>query len=100
MNVEVLGLVISLVIFWSALIIGAMKWLWDGYTQALVHRFEQLEQNTADQSAKWQELERRIATEYVRREDWVRFGGTIDAKMDRLSGSMDTLKEMIYARRD
>lgn len=40
-------------------------------------------------------LERMLPLEYVRREDWIRFSGTIDAKMDRLHDKLGDLADRI-----
>ena len=66
--------------------------------QRLVHREDE----------RWSQLERAIyelrvllPVEYVRREDWIRFSATLDAKMDGLRDEMREeiapLKEKLYA---
>jgi hypothetical protein len=58
--------------------------------------------------AQWQEVERALfelrATlplEYVRREDWIRFSGTLDAKLDAMREEMREeiaeVKKRLYA---
>jgi hypothetical protein len=34
-----------------------------------------------------------LPNEYVRREDWIRFSGVIDSKLDALSTKLDALRE-------
>ncbi len=38
-------------------------------------------------------LRAELPNEYVRREDWIRFSGTIDAKLDTLNAKFDALRE-------
>jgi len=42
--------------------------------------------------------------EYVRREDWIRFGGTLDAKLDamreEMRGEIAEVKDRLYAGRN
>jgi len=68
-------------------------------------------QATQRESERWQEIERGLfelravlPLEYVRREDWIRFGGTLDAKLDALREEMreeiSGVKERLYAGRN
>lgn len=38
-------------------------------------------------------LRAQLPNEYVRREDWIRFSGQIDSKLDKIYQRIDTLKE-------
>ena len=60
---------------------------------------------------RWQEVERllfelraSLPLEYVRREDWIRFSGTLDAKLDAMREEMreeiGEVKERLYAGRN
>ena len=62
-------------------------------------------------SERWQEVERllfdlraSLPLEYVRREDWIRFSGTLDAKLDAMREEMreqiGEVKERLYAGRN
>ncbi|MDO8432052.1 MAG: hypothetical protein Q7S58_06525 [Candidatus Binatus sp.] len=66
---------------------------------------------TLREAERWQEIERglfdlraMLPLEYVRREDWIRFGGTLDAKLDALREEMrediSGVKERLYAGRN
>jgi len=68
-------------------------------------------QATLREAERWQEIERglfelraMLPLEYVRREDWIRFGGTLDAKLDALREEMreeiSGVKERLYAGRN
>lgn len=60
---------------------------------------------------RWQEVERSLfelrasmPLEYVRREDWIRFSGTLDAKLDAIRQDMreeiGEVKKGLYVGRD
>jgi hypothetical protein len=80
--------------------IGAVKAILDR------HRMD-----TQQVTQHWQELERSLfelrvslPIEYVRREDWIRFGATLDAKLDAMREEMreeiGEVKERLYAGRN
>lgn len=75
----------------------------------LEERFAIQERMRVEGQARWErefeELERqlrqtaeRLPNEYVRREDWIRFSATMDAKLDTLHRKIDGLVEKVYAR--
>ena len=79
---------------------GSVKWMLDRQRQSL-----------SSDSERWSEIERglyelraSLPLEYVRREDWIRFSGTLDAKLDAMREEMREeiriLKERLYAGRD
>lgn len=62
-------------------------------------------------SERWQEIERAVfelrasmPLEYVRREDWIRFSGSLDAKLDAMREEMREeiaeVKDRLYAGRN
>ena len=59
------------------------------------NRIENLAQRTEGDVIKLREV---LPIEYVRREDWIRFGGSIDRKMDTLNQSINQLTEKLHAR--
>ena len=79
-----------------------------GMIRAMLDRHHQ---GTLREAERWQEIERglfelraMLPLEYVRREDWIRFGGTLDAKLDALREEMreeiSGVKERLYAGRN
>lgn len=56
-------------------------------------RFSSLEQTTAKLEQEVEQFNRLLPLEYVRREDWIRFSASIDAKLDRLA-------DMLMKRRE
>jgi hypothetical protein len=80
--------------------VGTIKSMLDRHRNAAMH-----------ESERWQEIERALfefrasmPIEYVRREDWIRFSGSLDAKLDamreEMRGEIAEVKERLYAGRD
>lgn len=102
MDWKTLSLLVTLVITWSGLIIGIIKWMLDKYL-SLYHahidqRFESLEGAIREKDNKWQHAEREIMElraelplEYMRKEDAIRQEIVIHAKLDALASKMDEL---------
>ncbi len=70
--------------------------------------FERNQRLVSRDDERWSQIERTIyelrvllPVEYVRREDWIRFSATLDAKMDGLREEMreeiGPIKEKLYA---
>ena len=80
-----------------------------GINLAALHAmFERHQRLASRDDERWSQLERAIyelrvllPIEYVRREDWIRFSATLDAKMDGLREEMreeiGPIKEKLYA---
>jgi hypothetical protein len=84
----------------AGLNVGAIKWMFESYRETVVRetsRWEQIERSVY-------ELRASMPIEYVRREDWIRFSGTLDAKLDVMREEMrqeiSAIKEKLYAGRD
>ncbi len=79
-----------------------------GINLAALHAmFERHQRLSSRDDERWSQLERAIyelrvllPIEYVRREDWIRFSATLDAKMDGLRDEMreeiGPIKEKLY----
>jgi hypothetical protein len=79
-----------------------------GVNLAALHAmFERHQRLASHDDERWTQLERAIyelrvllPIEYVRREDWIRFSATLDAKMDGLRDEMreeiGPIKEKLY----
>jgi hypothetical protein len=88
-------LLFSLVGGWSGLLIWAIRWMLDRYIKGLDSRFDRLESRIEDESQQWKRLERellelkvQLPERYVQREDWIRFTGKIEAKLDALAEAL------------
>ncbi|HUY38098.1 MAG TPA: hypothetical protein VMV13_04675 [Candidatus Binataceae bacterium] len=80
----------------AGLNVGTVRWILERHQQAVLR-----------DAARWTEIERglyelraSLPLEYVRREDWIRFSATLDAKLDAMREEMRqeiaTLKERLY----
>jgi hypothetical protein len=79
-----------------------------GTIKSMLDRHRTLSMKEAE---RWQEIERELfelraalPLEYVRREDWIRFGGTLDAKLDAMREEMRQeiadVKDRLYVGRN
>ncbi len=64
--------------------------------KAWEERFSSLDTNQRALDRDLLKLKADLPNEYVRREDWVRFGAVIEAKIDRLDTKVDMLKDRIH----
>lgn len=79
---------------------GAIKWLMDRYTEALNKRFEAIESAGGGRDREIQNLREAILLlraelpeRYVQRDDWIRFAGSIDRKLEVLRDRLEDLRE-------
>lgn len=61
---------------------------WDG-------RFNDLDQRQRSDNMLLRTMQSHLPLEYVRREDWIRLSGTIDAKQDRLYEKINSLDRRV-----
>ena len=96
MNWDTVGSLALVLVTFVGINLGALRWM-----------FDRSRESAQRESARWQELERSLfelraalPLEYVRREDWIRFSGTLDAKLDAMRDEVRTeiggLKEKLY----
>jgi hypothetical protein len=80
--------------------LGALKWMLDRHFASLARGTTRLD----EMARELYELRAQLPLEYVRREDWIRFSGTLDAKLDAMREEMREeiagVKERLYARYD
>lgn len=96
MNWEVIATFASVMVTFVGINLAALRAMFDRHQRLISHDAE-----------RWSQLERTIyelrvllPIEYVRREDWIRFSATLDAKMDGLRDEMreeiGPIKEKLY----
>lgn len=97
-----LAVFIALVAFANAAYLWAMKWVLDVRDRADAARREETKKETTAAAARVERLEHdylklreELVRDYVRREDWIRFGTTISSKLDTLHAMLDALKEKV-----
>ncbi len=105
MNWELIVLITTIVLALCGFMVATMKWLLDKYQAHLDSRFQSLEKAQEGEREQWQRIERdllllraELPNEYVRREDWIRFGSTMEAKLDGLGAKIDSVKDRLNAR--
>ena len=80
----------------AGLNVGMIKWMLDRHFASLVRGSSRVEAVARE----LYELRAQLPIEYVRREDWIRFSGTLDAKLDALREEMReeiaAIKERLY----
>lgn len=100
-----LGVILAIITLLLSIFGGIIVWLLNHYQTSLNSRLDGLEISAKEERGEYRRLDREIQSlrayllkEYVRREDWIRFGASIDAKQDALAAKIDTLGERIHAR--
>jgi len=91
-----------------ALNAGTLRWLFERHETATADQMAALKRDGSDFSheveRQMMRLKAQLPLEYVRREDWIRFSSTLDAKLDamrtELRAEMTELKERIGERID
>ncbi len=79
-----IGVFVAAALSFAGLNLGALKWLLDRHDSAASKTEDQI----AELIKGMYELRANLPLEYVRREDWLRFGATLDAKMDAMRAEM------------
>lgn len=73
----------------AGVLLGAFFWisqqLVSQVTKRLAAKLDSLEKTCSALGSDVEQLNRQLPLEYVRREDWIRFSASIDAKLDRLA---------------
>lgn len=72
--------------------VGAVRWLLDRHERELASDAQRLE----DLQRNFFELRAALPLEYVRREDWIRFSATQDAKLDAIRDEIAAVRESLF----
>jgi hypothetical protein len=91
-----------------ALNAGTVKWLFERHEHTIAEQLASLKREGSDFSHGVErevlKLKAQLPLEYVRREDWIRFSSTLDAKLDamrtELRAEITGLKERLAERID
>ena len=100
------GALATALMTFMALNIGTLKWLFERHESIIDSQIEALKREGSDFSHEVEremlKLKAQLPLEYVRREDWIRFSNTLDAKFDamrvELRGEIDDLKQRLAER--
>jgi hypothetical protein len=91
-----------------ALNAGTLRWLFERHESATAEQMASLKREGSDFSheveRQMMKLKAQLPLEYVRREDWIRFSSTLDAKLDAMRTELRTeiteLKDRLAERID
>jgi hypothetical protein len=86
--------------------LAAIRWLLSQYGRELSNRLDRLNQDGSEFARAVERellrLKAQLPTDYVRREDWIRFSNTLEAKLDALRAEVRAeigeLRERLYER--
>jgi hypothetical protein len=108
MTWEAAGTLAAALMAFMALNVGTLKWLFERHEAAIDSQITALKREGSDFSHEVEremlKLKAQLPLEYVRREDWIRFSSTLDAKFDamrvELRGVIDDLNQRLDGRID
>lgn len=87
--------------------LGAVRWLLMNYEAEISEKLAAIKHDGTEFSHELERellrLKAELPIEYVRREDWIRFGNTLEAKLDAMRAEMraeiSELRERMYEQR-
>ena len=82
------GVIMGFIVIWSGVMLWAAKRIIAGLETKLDGHIGEFKALQSDLT----ELKISLPRDYVRREDWIRFGVGIDAKLDRVHDRLDEMK--------
>ena len=108
MSWDTLGAMAAALMAFVALNAGTLRWLFERQENATAEQMASLKREGSDFSHEVErevmKLKAQLPLEYVRREDWIRFSSTLDAKLDamraELRAEITELKDRIGDRID
>jgi len=108
MSWNALGTMAAALMAFIALNAETLRWLFERHESATAEQMASLKREGSDFShgveREMMKLKAQLPLEYVRREDWIRFSSTLDAKLDamraELRAEITELKERIAERVD
>jgi hypothetical protein len=106
MSWDAAGTLAAALMAFMALNVGTLKWLFERHEATVGGQLAELKREGSDFSHEVEremlKLKAQLPLEYVRREDWIRFSSTLDAKFDamriELRGEIDDLKQRLVER--
>jgi hypothetical protein len=86
--------------------LAAMRWLFTQYGHQVTNRLDMFNRDGSEFARSVERellrLKAQLPTDYVRREDWIRFSNTLEAKLDALRAEVRVeigeLRERMYDR--
>jgi hypothetical protein len=102
MSWEAIGIFLIFFVALGGLNLAAITILFKQHEVADRERFEALRREGTDYSHEIEHelsgLKIELPSDYVRREDWIKFGAVIDAKLDTMHRAMESVRERLYGQ--
>jgi len=102
MSWEAMGIFLTFFVALGALNLAAVGVLFKQHEFGDRARFEALQREGSDFShaieSELSNLKAELPTDYVRREDWIKFGALIDAKLETMRREMESVRERLYGQ--
>ena len=101
---DAVGAVAVASMMFIAMNVGALRWFFERHERGVIAQMQALKREGTDFSHQVErellKLKAQLPLEYVRREDWIRFSSTLDAKFDAMRIEMREEIEQIRERLD
>jgi hypothetical protein len=102
MNPEQIGILLIFLVALGALNLAAVRMLFRQHEICEQERFDALRREGTDFSHTVEHevsgLKSELPRDYVLREDWIRFGAVIDAKLDTVHRDMESIRQRLYGQ--
>lgn len=104
---QITGILVGLLLAYLGTLWAVIRWLLDRYLKQFDERWCELQASAKRGMDEYVRMDKEIMTlraelpqQYVRREDWIRFGSVLDAKLEKLSSSIQVLSINVETLRD
>ncbi len=97
-----MGILLIFLVALGAFNLAAIRMLFRQHEIGELERFQALRREGTDYSHavehELSSLKSELPRDYVRREDWIRFGAVIDAKLDTVHRDMESVRQRLYGQ--
>ncbi|HTW88269.1 MAG TPA: hypothetical protein VMD75_09695 [Candidatus Binataceae bacterium] len=102
MSSQDLAIIVIFLVALGALNLAAIRMLFKHHEAGELERFQALRREGTDYAHGVEHalsgLKSELPRDYVRREDWIRFGAVIDAKLDTVRRDLDSVRHRLYGQ--
>ena len=102
MSAEAIGILLIFLVALGALNLAAIRMLLKQHEIGDRERFDALRREGTDYSHAIEHelsgLKAGLPIDYVRRDDWIRFGAVIDTKLDTVRRVLESVRERLYGQ--
>lgn len=97
-----MGIILIFLVALGALNLAAIRMLFKQHEVGELERFQALRREGTDYAHGVEHelsgLKSELPRDYVRREDWIRFGAVIDAKLDTVRRDLESVRQRLYGQ--